>query len=563
MRIQKTILHFIDSKSPDEYKYLFKVGDLVERTWISHGNSDAASAACNFLYVLLKDTLAEANLSHNHGIKLNGQIRGMMETRFEINVVDWELFGACEDDCIMLERAWNALSHTSATSPPLRRKLNLEMDLNSQSPILKTKIGGGDDSEDEIIIITEEMLELETKDVRRLTNVTTSKLKEMIAKLIQSANWSNKSCTLFVAVVRLLNETVWNERPSALVKNQSVSVSILNADGTFSGLYRYGEVREPWSRISNQSSVLVWHPTLKKSMYYHIDHIYLRKIESIPIIVTSNTKHHDSAFVRHFLDHIFLSEVGWVRRYGPRRFDEIIVCSDGAASQFKQKCTLYNCTELKDKYKSWIKRFTWSFGAPGHGKGTWDGLGGIAKNTLKRKIISNQLNLKTAEDVHRLLNEVFDSDDKRNVYVQSKDIKIKSWYFYYVEEDQLNPLRDTAAALNKVLRLIAGSFYNNCGSQKIFYYEMLEEGKLGLQIAPCWCHTCIVRTKYIRDTDKSLVKINEDVATNTLFRCCSREPYDIPKHHMRKDKNIRPLWATNAINNDQNQEDDNEHSEVT
>jgi len=100
-------------------------------------------------------------------------------------------------------------------------------------------------------------------------------------------------------------------------------------------------------------------------------------------LVISDTFHHDTCFVQHFLDKIFLDkETGWLEKKGlrGRPITNIMINSDGAASQFKQKGTLYHGTVLKDKHGDWLEDMSWSFGAPGHGKGTWDGLGGIFKN---------------------------------------------------------------------------------------------------------------------------------------------------------------------------------------
>jgi hypothetical protein len=53
------------------------------------------------------------------------------------------------------------------------------------------------------------------------------------------------------------------------------------------------------------------------------------------------------------------------------------IFSDGAPSHFKNKGALHFTSYLKDKFK--LRRVTWTFGAAGHGKGTWDGLGVLAK----------------------------------------------------------------------------------------------------------------------------------------------------------------------------------------
>lgn len=56
----------------------------------------------------------------------------------------------------------------------------------------------------------------------------------------------------------------------------------------------------------------------------------------------------------------------------------VLLGSDGAAGHFKQKSTLFYLADLSTQYP--LVAFSWSFTAPGHGKGVWDGLGGIVKS---------------------------------------------------------------------------------------------------------------------------------------------------------------------------------------
>jgi hypothetical protein len=52
----------------------------------------------------------------------------------------------------------------------------------------------------------------------------------------------------------------------------------------------------------------------------------------------------------------------------PNRIKEIHICSDGAASHFKQKGTLRFLYFFIKQFG--FSRLTWTFGCPGHGKGT-------------------------------------------------------------------------------------------------------------------------------------------------------------------------------------------------
>ena len=100
---------------------------------------------------------------------------------------------------------------------------------------------------------------------------------------------------------------------------------------------------------------------------------------SVPLIVISDSKLHDTYFVRHFLSNVLLGPNGWLLNQTREpdlssRIRSIDICSDGAAAHFKQKGSIHFLSSLK------TYSYTWVFGCPGHGKGTWDGLGGIVKN---------------------------------------------------------------------------------------------------------------------------------------------------------------------------------------
>jgi hypothetical protein len=65
-------------------------------------------------------------------------------------------------------------------------------------------------------------------------------------------------------------------------------------------------------------------------------------------------------------------------------------------------------SRLKSAFISWVWALTWSFGCPGHGKGVWDGLGGLVKRMLRQCIVqhtelSDSSVIKNWVDVHQHL----------------------------------------------------------------------------------------------------------------------------------------------------------------
>jgi hypothetical protein len=76
------------------------------------------------------------------------------------------------------------------------------------------------------------------------------------------------------------------------------------------------------------------------------------------------------------------------------KLDSFYVSTDGAASHFKSRFTLFSLFELFEK-----RRAMWQFCAPGHGKGPWDGICAVIKNLLRRKEKNSEAYMSHASEV--------------------------------------------------------------------------------------------------------------------------------------------------------------------
>ena len=94
------------------------------------------------------------------------------------------------------------------------------------------------------------------------------------------------------------------------------------------------------------------------------------------MVLVSDYLCHDKFAVNVFLDTIFK----WLDEE-VRTFSEIVLFSDGAASQFKQRYLLCSLTFFNRDIK-------WSFFATSHGKGAVDGIGGTAKRSVRKEVLS-------------------------------------------------------------------------------------------------------------------------------------------------------------------------------
>ena len=104
------------------------------------------------------------------------------------------------------------------------------------------------------------------------------------------------------------------------------------------------------------------------------------------MVIVSDSLHHDKYAVNVFLSHIFqhLDE-------NVRPFESIVMFSDGASSQFKQRFLLYSLTLMN-------RDITWNFFATSHGKGPVDGIGGMAKRVVSREVMSGRASVQSSQE---------------------------------------------------------------------------------------------------------------------------------------------------------------------
>ena len=127
---------------------------------------------------------------------------------------------------------------------------------------------------------------------------------------IQSDHWKSSSTTIFVAVVRYLCIESWNRPPVALKKGQSVSI-IKNTNDGGGDVYVYGEVDE--DQAFTGGTISVRHPTMPNAEKYLPENVRVREVVSVPLIVVSDSKLHDTYFARYFLSETLF---GGTRRQG-------------------------------------------------------------------------------------------------------------------------------------------------------------------------------------------------------------------------------------------------------
>lgn len=231
---------------------------------------------------------------------------------------------------------------------------------------------------------------------------------------MQSDHWSPMGYTLFVNIVSWLRTDAWISRTSVLNKGDAVTVEPV--DGSTLGSVEpsagseWAEVvslpdRDAWSiepelrqyGVCRRSAASGAAPELVERHF-----LRHRKLFTKAFIHVSDDKTHDSeaakTFISKTLSHLDENYI----KTGKETFVALHMHSDNAPSHFKNSKTMHFLTTLPERLKSWSSdvygrsfRVLWEFGAPGHGKGVWDGIGAWMKRTVRQDIVDHRQSMPT------------------------------------------------------------------------------------------------------------------------------------------------------------------------
>jgi hypothetical protein len=237
-----------------------------------------------------------------------------------------------------------------------------------------------------------------------------------------------------------------------------------------------------------------------------LEAVKVRKMITEPIISISDYKHHNTAYVQHFMKDTLLGESGWLKQRGLEgRFSEFLFHSDGAASHFKQKATLHYMTELfATVFKARGFKAAWTFGCAGHGKGTWDGLGGTVKNKTNNYLKAYDVHIDNAFQVFEIATELFCSYKAVASFIRKKRL-IDKWTIVFVSADTFqgqsagDEATDAAGAgAGDEDEQASGpdgygqmKAFHDRGTRGCFYYSVEHAEGFGIRLSACFCPYCM------------------------------------------------------------------------
>lgn len=229
---------------------------------------------------------------------------------------------------------------------------------------------------------------------------------------MQADHWSPMDYTLFINITSWLRTDKWVSRTSKLAKGDAVTVEHANtpmchATEPATGSYWAEVVSLPTAASGSEPERCIYgvrrHNAASDAPLEMVERRFLRHrvLHTKAFIHVSDDKTHDSNAAQVFINTTleFLEEQ-YVKTC-KEQFIGLRMHSDNAPSHFKSSKTMYYLTTLPERLKSWASvvgrsfRIVWEFGAPGHGKGVWDGIGAWMKRTVRQDVVDHRESMPT------------------------------------------------------------------------------------------------------------------------------------------------------------------------
>ncbi len=277
---------------------------------------------------------------------------------------------------------------------------------------------------------------------------------------IQSEHWVTNQYTLFMSIVSFLMVDEWNKEVGILNNNAEVTVN---------GERYIGEQRAEtcinsksyWEKIIRRDENDTYIVENADAEQRKVSRSQLRH-RSRHIICcghVSDDKRHDRFAMQHFTDEEFKYIEAYISETFPNDLNNNVIQqlhqhSDNASQHFKSTGAIEYFTSLIMKRGGATKcMYVYSFGAPGHGKGVFDGIGGAIKNKVHSLIKASKTSsggvpgvdsgyIGTVDEVFQAIRYHFEDGDNR-VRTRSGSNPINHYKFFsHLVAD--NPIRRPA-----------------------------------------------------------------------------------------------------------------------
>ena len=198
------------------------------------------------------------------------------------------------------------------------------------------------------------------------------------AREIQSEYWLMHQASIFVCIGKMLLASAWQAKSGELKPGAEVTVEPEGAEPYWAKVVSAGALETADCTVTDEAGathIVQW--SLLRARVWH----------TTAQIGVTNDRKHDSYSTQHFMTAMIQQ---WLTFHEP--VVSLHVHSDNAGSHFKNSRTLNYLSRLKGLFQQ-LQKVTWSFGCPGHGKGPWDGVGGLMKRVLRSDTINQKVTL--------------------------------------------------------------------------------------------------------------------------------------------------------------------------
>jgi hypothetical protein len=313
------------------------------------------------------------------------------------------------------------------------------------------------------------------------------------ANEVQSEYWGNKQCTVYNAIVSWLSKDEWDKEVGIIEVGEEVTVF-----GEKSGC----DVNEEsyWAKViqkpeSDDGDYVLQRDdgteeTLPRKVLRH------RVVKKQAHVGVTGDNKHDTYSMRHFIIET-VKNIKISGTFDSENFTVLCFHSDNAAQHFKSSNSINWLSQQllsdTDIETLGFKSALWDFGAPGHGKGVWDGIGATIKQWMKRRITSELVSRDPAIPDE----EVIDEGDI------SAKVCFDKWVGHFssqaYEANALNENRITfrfhysGPEDNSQIKRPKSeeSFDRIDGIKSSYQFFMLRTGEVLARQRSCWCLGCL------------------------------------------------------------------------
>ena len=237
------------------------------------------------------------------------------------------------------------------------------------------------------------------------------------ARSIQSEYWLQIQVSLFMNVSRLLLTSAYNVTNGKLEAGNEVTVQLTTAGG----YDHYGFWAQVTTEYGGSSPTSFYMVQDKSGVQHKVQRRYLRhrKWHTVALVGVTGDLKYDSYASRYWIK----EQLQWweddYSKAGKEPITHVALHSDNA-THFKSSKTLSSFSHYLESFL-WILALTWDYGCPGHGKGVWDGLGGLMKRnlrhcTVQKRVLSDFGLIKNWLDVRQHLQRTFETPEWKQAH---------------------------------------------------------------------------------------------------------------------------------------------------